>query len=363
MKSNVSIHQQIHSALPNYIKTLRLIAILAAVILWATFSFVVRAQSTSTKQFAPDVLVANLYRQNEKVFQPRSRALLDKYFEKSLADLIWKALLRWESSGDSEIEDFDYVLYNFGAGGDVTVTKPIIGKPSYEGRNAQVNVSYTVSSVGVPKSVRYKETIIFLLAAGETGWKIRDIKYDGGKKSLFQMYSGDSKSTAGPRESNDVRGTPAAQPKSASSQTYTEVSFQEVKNLTGLVKSFPFLKREIDGVISNNKDSTFERTRVYVSDLNQHGRPRLFFIALEGRMECGSHGCSLTGYMDQGRGFMEVLGAIANRPVYISTDHSSLLTCGGRGRGEWRFKNNVFEPTRSEPRLSQKLPPCTAQLE
>jgi hypothetical protein len=156
----------------------------------------VRPQSTSTQQIAPDTLVANLYRQQERVFQPRSRVLLDKYFERSLADLIWKALLRWESSGDSEIEDFDYVLYNFGqAGNDSTSTKPVTGKPSYEGRKAQVNVSYTTLSAGSPKSMRYKETIIFLLAAGDAGWKITDIKYDGGKTSLFEMYSKEFKET------------------------------------------------------------------------------------------------------------------------------------------------------------------------
>jgi hypothetical protein len=104
--------------------------------------------------------------------------------------LIWKALLRWESSGNSDIEDFDYVLYNFGYGGDSTFTKPVIGKPSHEGNKAKVNVSYTVSPNG---GSSFKETIVFLLASGETGWRITDINYDGGKKSLFDIYSKDFK--------------------------------------------------------------------------------------------------------------------------------------------------------------------------
>ena len=171
-----------------------------------------RAQSTLPNQIAPDTLVANLYRQDKQIFQQaRSRVLLDKYFDKSLADLIWKAQLRWKSSGDSEIEDFDYVLYNFGIGSDVSsVSKPIISKPTYEAQKAQINVSYVVvcAPPACAKKSVDKETIIFLLAAGETGWRITDIKYDcrfdwcihGEKISLFEMYSRDSKATDAERE-------------------------------------------------------------------------------------------------------------------------------------------------------------------
>lgn len=207
MKSIVAVRQQSHSVLEINMKTVRAIA--AALVLGASSSFVL-AQSIPPRQIAPDALVANLYRQApDRVFQAQSRALLDKYFEKSLADLTWMELLHWESSGTSEMEPFDYVLYNFGYG-EGTITKPVIGKPSYEGRKAQVNVSYNIvyAPPAVSKRSVHKETIIFLLAAGETGWKITDINYDcgfdwcvdGGKLSLFEMYSMDSKATAAERE-------------------------------------------------------------------------------------------------------------------------------------------------------------------
>jgi hypothetical protein len=114
MKSKVAIRQQMHSVLQIHMTPARLVVIAAVLLLGASLSFVIRAQSTPIKQIAPDALVANLYRQQARVFQSRSRALLDKYFEKSLADLTWMELLHWESSGKSELEDFDYVLYNFG---------------------------------------------------------------------------------------------------------------------------------------------------------------------------------------------------------------------------------------------------------
>lgn len=173
---------------------IKLLGVIAAVFVFnASLPSFARAQSNFTK-IAPDALIANLYRAQTKVFQPRSRTLLDKYFEKKLADLIWKELLRWQSSGDSDVEDFDYVLYNFGYG-EGTVTKFAVGKPTYQDRKAQVNVSYDVvyAPPAVAKRSVSKENIIFLLTEGETGWRISDLKYDGGTKSLVEIYSKDSK--------------------------------------------------------------------------------------------------------------------------------------------------------------------------
>lgn len=191
-------------------KKLKMMSIATAMVFAASLSFAVRAQSTTTTQVPPDALVAKLYRQNALVFQAKSRALLDKYFEKGLADLIWKALLRWESSGDSDLEAFDYVLHNFGYG-EGTIRNFVVGKPSYEARNAQVNISYDVvyAPPGVSKRSIHKETIIFLLTAGAAGWRIADIKYDcqnglglcvDGRTSLFEIYSMDARATPAERE-------------------------------------------------------------------------------------------------------------------------------------------------------------------
>jgi hypothetical protein len=421
MKSIAATLLTMNRLLQSPTKTLILNVIASALILGGNSSFVLQAQST-IKQIAPDALIANLYRQagagvyvdgrkgaagsTNRVFQPRSRALLDKYFEKSLADLIWKALLRWESSGTSDIEDFDYVLFNFGYG-EGTITKFAIGKPGYQRKVAQVTVSYDV--VCMPPACAEKsvdrDTIIFLMTAGGTGWRITDVKYDGGKTSLFEMYSMDSKATAAEfeywrlkRTALDAQLNPDLQgytdylqaypngayadvariklqaietgpsplrnpPTNAAAQPYTRVSFKKVKDLYGLVKTFPFLKGSIDDLISNNKYPARGRSRVYVSDLDPNGQTRLLLVAFDGSLYCGSHGCSLSVYMDQGMGFRNVLDALAGdgSPVYISTDQLSLLTCGPRGRVEWRFKNSVFEPTSGEPRTSQKLDPCNTR--
>lgn len=164
-----------------------------------------------------------------------------------------------------------------------------------------------------------------------------------------------------PQESKVVKPPLTTTPKSASAQTYIEVSFKEIKDLEGLLKSFPILKNDLEVVLEENKDEEVEeKTQVYVSDFQQKGMPRLLFIAMNG-LYCGAALCSLNVYIDQGKGFTDVLDALTafSAPVYISKDQSSLLTCGKSGRGEWRLKNNLFEPVAGKLRLSQKLKPCT----
>ncbi len=166
-------------------------------------------QSAASQQIAPDTLVANLYRQAgspDRVFQTRSRVLLDQYFEKQFADLIRKEVGRPETiEATDEGESFSWFLYPvLGNGGYDEISKSVIGKPSYsyQGKKAQVIASYDVVHVGwkpsMPKRSVSKDTIIFLLAAGEAGWKITDIKYDDGKTSLLEEFRKDFKGTSEP---------------------------------------------------------------------------------------------------------------------------------------------------------------------
>jgi hypothetical protein len=73
-------------------KFLKSIAILL-VCFWVVGSLTIRGQSRAKPLKSPEALVADLYRaEKEKrspFFQTRSRALLYKYFEKDLSDLIW----------------------------------------------------------------------------------------------------------------------------------------------------------------------------------------------------------------------------------------------------------------------------------
>ena len=108
---------------------------------------------------SPDALVADLYKADKQkrgpFFQTRSRALLYKYFEKSLADMIWKDAIR--SKGEVGAIDGD-PLYD---AQDMDIKKFAIGKTSYENGKARVNVSF--------ENLGQQRHLVFILTNGRSG--------------------------------------------------------------------------------------------------------------------------------------------------------------------------------------------------
>src|SRR6185295_232564 len=136
-------------------KSLKLIAGLFAC-MCATGLWAIRAQSQSKVVTTPEAWVANLYRvHNGKrgpFFQTRSRALLDKYFEKDLANLIWND--RVKSKGEVGVIDGD-PLYD---AQDMEIKHFAINKARHEpGREL---VDATFENIGV------KKTITFIMIKG-----------------------------------------------------------------------------------------------------------------------------------------------------------------------------------------------------
>ena len=105
--------------------------------------------------------------------------MLYKYFEKSLADMIWKDAAN--SKGEVGAIDGD-PLYD---AQDMDIKKFVIGKPSYENSKARVNVSF--------ENFGKQKTIVFILANGRSGWRIHDIDYGGGR-TLKGFFKSDSAS-------------------------------------------------------------------------------------------------------------------------------------------------------------------------
>jgi Protein of unknown function (DUF3828) len=128
-------------------------------------------QQAAINRLSPNALVADLYRvHNQKhspFFQTRSRALLYKYFEKDLADLIWKDAVK--SKGEVGAIDGD-PLYD---AQDMAIKKFAIAKAAYADNKATVNVTF--ENFNQPKS------FVFVLVNGRTGWRIRDIEYGEGR--------------------------------------------------------------------------------------------------------------------------------------------------------------------------------------
>ena len=127
--------------------------------------------SAQTPASSADGLVKDLYRvHNQKhspFFQTRSRALLDKYFEKSLANLIWKDARA--SKGEVGVIDGD-PLYD---AQDMKIKNFAIAKPRYEEGRAMVDATF--------ENLGQKKTITYIVVKGPAGWRIRDIVYGEGR--------------------------------------------------------------------------------------------------------------------------------------------------------------------------------------
>jgi hypothetical protein len=139
--------------------------------LMASSSLTVYGQAAASMRLSPNALVADLYRvhnaKHSPFFQTSSRALLYKYFEEGLADMIWKDAVA--AKGEVGALDGD-PLYD---AQDTEIKKFAIGKPSYKNGQAKVNVTF--ENFGKPRS------FVFTLVNGRTGWKINEIEYGEGR--------------------------------------------------------------------------------------------------------------------------------------------------------------------------------------
>ncbi len=133
-----------------------------------TFTAAAQKQLRTSRGVSPQALVADLYRQHKKkspFFQNKSRALVDKYFDKALADLIWNI-----PNSPDEVGPLDGdPLYN---AQDVEIKNFVIHNPTI--KNVTANLLVTFTNFGK------KQEIKFLLASRPNGWKITNIKYDDG---------------------------------------------------------------------------------------------------------------------------------------------------------------------------------------
>ena len=122
-------------------------------------------------QTPPDALVAELYKRHDKkhgpFFQTKDRALVDRYFERGTADLIWKDAVG--SKGEVGALDAD-PLYD---AQDTDIKNFSVGQPKYEDGRAEVTVSF--------ENFGEKQKIVFLLVSKDGTWKISDIKYSDGR--------------------------------------------------------------------------------------------------------------------------------------------------------------------------------------
>jgi hypothetical protein len=158
---------------------LKPILLIFAVLCGASISSSICARPKPTG-LSPDALVTDLYRvhklKRSPFFQTRSRALLYKYFEKSLADMIWKDAVT--SKGEVGAIDGD-PLYD---AQDMEIRKFAIHKPRHEEGRALVDVTF--------ENFGQKKTITFIVVNSKLGWRIRDIIYSQGRTLAGEFKEG-----------------------------------------------------------------------------------------------------------------------------------------------------------------------------
>jgi hypothetical protein len=216
-------------------------AVFTAIAILIGASFAAFGQATS-----PAALVADLYKQHNAkkspFFQDKNRALVDKYFTRDTADLIWKDSTT--SSGEVGALDGD-PLYD---AQDTDIKKFVIGKASVAGEKATVVVTFT--------NFGQKKAVTFALVKDGAKWKIDDISY-GADYTLVSMLREDAA-----RENAEFRGEYQV---GTTTCTVTPAKMAyEVRWLKGKGAEMFFFKEERDGKF------TFE------SEKNRSGKTNRF---------------------------------------------------------------------------------------
>lgn len=158
--------------------TKKLLLFATAVFLVAPFALAQRPQTT------PDALVRSLYtahknRRTDPLFQMKNRTLLEKYFAKDLAGMLWKDAKTAAEKNEVGALDGD-PLYN---AQDMKITAFRIKAPEYgEGNRELADVPVTFKNFGK------EQTVIFRVERdSRKAWRITDISYPGNDASSSSL--------------------------------------------------------------------------------------------------------------------------------------------------------------------------------
>jgi hypothetical protein len=164
------------------------IKIVLLMALYLAFSSIGFAQSTA-KAITPDVIVKRLYATQKAgsgpFFQTKNRAVIDKYFRKDLADLIWKDAVA--ANGEVGAIEFDPL---YGSQDpqitDFTIMKTGWGGDSKFGPADEAVVQVTFKDSGKERMVSFQ-----FKQGKDRKWKIYDIHYrdDASEVKLVEILT------------------------------------------------------------------------------------------------------------------------------------------------------------------------------
>jgi hypothetical protein len=139
------------------------------------------AQTGAAAAGTPDAVVRELYRVYNHgklpLFDRKGRRYQLKFFDKRLADLVWKDITE-TPEGEMGHIDFD-PLYN--TQDDTGITNFRVGAPVIQGDRATVIVSFN--------QFRRRRRITFRMHNTSEGWKVENILYPGENADLIKILS------------------------------------------------------------------------------------------------------------------------------------------------------------------------------
>lgn len=144
------------------------------------------------RTLTPDAVVKNFYATHDAgrspFFQSKNRALVDRYFTKELADLIWKDALCQKKNGGICNLDFN-VPYATNGGDRQDASQFKIGKPEYgEGNRELADVPVTFKLFNTKENPSETITILYRLEQSKTKtWKISDIYFPANEQSSSSL--------------------------------------------------------------------------------------------------------------------------------------------------------------------------------
>lgn len=139
----------------------------------------IRPGAAVAQNASPEAVVKNLYAAHNngrgKVFTKQSKETLHRFFDKKLADLIWKEL---NHQPEDEVGNLDFdPLFN---SQDVQVSKLKVGKAKVTGNKATVVVTF--DNYGKLTKIN------FPLVKTGSGWRIQNLIYEDGS-TLIKILS------------------------------------------------------------------------------------------------------------------------------------------------------------------------------
>lgn len=145
---------------------------------------------------------------------------------------------------------------------------------------------------------------------------------------------------------------------------FIEVDFKDSVDPDKLAEFYPFTKDAVEQVkTSNALKDTATPTEIFVAKIEDtKNNVKMLLLNFRGSDFCGTMGCYLSVFSDNGEGYKEIHGTALDGPLYVMRSEKglSLIFCRDGGRPEeLLLKNQKFERNSTQAVLEAKPPICT----